>query len=91
MSVTMGNAIRELKVKISNTDIDMVEQDVRIVSKILYYYSNSLPQAKDSLCQYIDNYIRDRIILADEVIEDLAGKKIKDGDVILTYAKCVVS
>ena len=47
-------------------------------------------QAKDFLCQYIDNYIRDRITLADEVIEDLAGKKIKDGDVILTYAKWVV-
>jgi len=26
-------------------------------------------------------------MLADEVIEELAGKKIKDGDVILTYAK----
>jgi len=73
MSVTMGNAIRELKVKISNIDIDMVEQD-----------------AKDCLCQYIDNYIRDRITLADEVIEDLAGNKIKDGDVILTYAKSSV-
>ena len=31
MSATMGNAIRELKVKISNIDIDMVEQDVRIL------------------------------------------------------------
>lgn len=29
MSATMGNAIRELKVKISNIDIDVVEQDVR--------------------------------------------------------------
>lgn len=28
MSVSMGNAIRELKLKISNIDIDMVEQDV---------------------------------------------------------------
>ncbi len=28
MSVTMGNAIRELKLKISKIDIDMVEQDV---------------------------------------------------------------
>ena len=39
------------------------------------------------LCQKIDNYIRDRIIYADEVIQELAGKKIKDGDVILTYAR----
>jgi len=29
MSATMGNAIRELKMKISNIDIDVVEQDVR--------------------------------------------------------------
>ncbi|KAF8901651.1 initiation factor 2 subunit family-domain-containing protein [Gymnopilus junonius] len=73
MSVTMGNAIRELKVEISNMDIDMVEQD-----------------AKDALCLKIDNYIRDRIIIADEVIEENAGNKIKDGDVILTYAKSSV-
>lgn len=37
----------------------------------------------------VDNYIRDRIIIADEVIQELAGKKIKDGDVILTYARSV--
>lgn len=29
MSVTMGNAIRELKLEISGSDIDMPEQDVR--------------------------------------------------------------
>ncbi|KDR79202.1 hypothetical protein GALMADRAFT_243105 [Galerina marginata CBS 339.88] len=73
MSVTMGNAIRELKLEISSIDIDMIEQD-----------------AKDSLCLKIDNYIRDRIIIADEVIQELAGNKIKDGDVILTYAKSSV-
>lgn len=44
-------------------------------------------KAKDLLCQKIDDYIRDRIIIADEVIQDLACKKIKDGDVILTYAR----
>ncbi|KIK65569.1 hypothetical protein GYMLUDRAFT_39047 [Collybiopsis luxurians FD-317 M1] len=70
MSVTMGNAIRQLKLEISGSDIDLPEQD-----------------AKDALCQKIDNYIRDRIIIADEVIEDLAVKKIKDGDVVLTYAR----
>jgi translation initiation factor eIF-2B subunit delta len=46
-------------------------------------------QAKDDLCQKIDNYIRDRIIFADEVIQELAGKKINDGDAILTYARLV--
>ncbi|KAG6907832.1 hypothetical protein DXG01_007214 [Tephrocybe rancida] len=70
MSVTMGNAIRQLKLEISGSDIDMIEQD-----------------AKDALCQKIDNYIRERIIIADEVIQELAGKKINDGDVILTYAR----
>ncbi|KIJ70484.1 hypothetical protein HYDPIDRAFT_105221 [Hydnomerulius pinastri MD-312] len=73
MSVTMGNAIRQLKLDISESDIDMPEQD-----------------AKDALCDTIDNYIRDRIILADQVIQETAGKKIKDGDVILTYARSSV-
>ncbi|KAJ7276142.1 eukaryotic translation initiation factor 2B delta subunit [Mycena haematopus] len=73
MSVTMGNAIRQLKLEISGSDIDMPEQD-----------------AKDLLCSKIDDYIRDRIIIADEVIQDLACKKIKDGDVILTYARSSV-
>ncbi|KAF9495753.1 IF-2B-domain-containing protein [Pleurotus eryngii] len=73
MSVTMGNAIRQLKLEISDTDIDLPEQD-----------------AKDALCLKIDTYIRDRIIIADEVISELAGKKIKDGDVILTFARSSV-
>ncbi|THH12915.1 hypothetical protein EW146_g7246 [Bondarzewia mesenterica] len=49
MSVTMGNAIRQLKLEISGSDIDLPEQD-----------------AKDALCVKIDNYIRDRIIIADQ-------------------------
>lgn len=89
MSVSMGNAIRQLKLEISNTDIDMVEQDVsgslRSMTTALSHVLRF--QAKDSLCQTIDNYIRDRIIVADEVIEGLAGQKINDGDVVLTYAK----
>ncbi|KAI0688566.1 eukaryotic translation initiation factor 2B delta subunit [Cytidiella melzeri] len=73
MSVTMGNAIRQLKLEISGTDIDLPEQD-----------------AKKALCQKIDNYIRDRIMVADQVIEETTGNKIKDGDVILTYARSSV-
>ncbi|KZT27011.1 eukaryotic translation initiation factor 2B delta subunit [Neolentinus lepideus HHB14362 ss-1] len=73
MSVTMGNAIRQLKLDISGTDIDLPEQD-----------------AKDALCDKIDTYIRDRIIAADQVIEETAGNKIKDGDAILTYARSSV-
>ena len=93
MSVTMGNAIRQLKLEISGSDIDLPEQDVRsyrihIIFSILTARNLFLNfQAKDALCHKIDHYIRDRIIIADQVIQDIAGKKIKDGDIILTYAR----
>ena len=44
-------------------------------------------QAKDVLSRKIDTYIRERIIIADQVIQETAGNKIKDGDVVLTYAR----
>lgn len=44
-------------------------------------------QAKESLCEAIDLFIRERITLADEVIAREASSCIGDGDVILTYAK----
>ena len=31
--------------------------------------------------------MRERIIIADQVIQETAGSKIKDGDVVLTYAR----
>lgn len=34
-----------------------------------------------------DDALRERIVVADEVIQDTAVQKIKDGDVILTYAR----
>jgi len=46
--------------------------------------------AKDALCGKIDNYIRDRIIIADQVIQETAMKKIHDGDIVLTYARSSV-
>ncbi|KZO94818.1 IF-2B-domain-containing protein [Calocera viscosa TUFC12733] len=51
--------------------------------------SIDLPEqnAKDYLCERIDTYIRDRITVADRVIEDHAMEKIRDGDVVLTYAR----
>jgi len=73
MSISMGNAIRQLKLEISGSDIDLPEQD-----------------AKDALCDTIDNYTRDRILLADQVIQEIAGNKINDGDAILTYARSSV-
>ena len=86
MSVTMGNAIRQLKLEISGSDIDLPEQDVSR-SAVVFRCWTQLSQAKDALCLKIDNYIRDRIIIADQVIQETAGNKIKDGDVILTYAR----
>jgi translation initiation factor eIF-2B subunit delta len=38
----------------------------------------------------IDNFIRDRITMADQVITSLGLQKIQDGDVILTYARSSV-
>jgi translation initiation factor eIF-2B subunit delta len=71
MSISMGTAIRWLKLKISKIDIDQGDA-----------------QARESLCEDIDEYIRDRITLADQVISRTASQQlIKDGDVVLTYAK----
>lgn len=47
-------------------------------------------EAKEFLCTGITNYIRDKSTLAHQVIAELAAQKIKDGDVVLTYAKSVV-
>jgi translation initiation factor 2B subunit (eIF-2B alpha/beta/delta family) len=45
-------------------------------------------QAKHQLCEAIEHFIRDRIVMADRVIEAHAVSKINDGDVVLTYARC---
>ncbi|GAA6034322.1 hypothetical protein JCM8097_002667 [Rhodosporidiobolus ruineniae] len=49
-----------------------------------------LDEAKSLLLTKIDSFIRDRILLADRVIEQHAIDKINDGDVILTYARSSV-
>lgn len=66
----MGNAIRWLKVEISEFDPSTPESS-----------------AKQELCNAIDDFIRERITVADQVISDSAAEKICDGDVILTFAK----
>ncbi|CAG8972039.1 hypothetical protein HYALB_00004903 [Hymenoscyphus albidus] len=70
ISISMGNAIRWLKLEISKVDIDTPEAD-----------------AKKALCEGIDVFIRERVTFADQVIANSAAEKIRDGDVILTYAK----
>ena len=47
-------------------------------------------EAKDWLCERIDYFVRDRIVVADKVIEQHTLSKIKDGDVVMTYARCVL-
>ena len=46
--------------------------------------------AKTDLCNAIDNFIRERITVADEVIAGSAIEQIKDGDTVMTYAKSSV-
>ncbi|KAL4943602.1 hypothetical protein BDV06DRAFT_189492 [Aspergillus oleicola] len=43
-------------------------------------------QAKTSLCEFIDSFIREKITVADQVIAGSAAQKIKDGDVVVTFA-----
>jgi translation initiation factor eIF-2B subunit delta len=44
-------------------------------------------EAKQSVCEAIDLFIRERITLADEVIAREASDRIENGDVILTFTK----
>ena len=70
LSVSQGNAIRWLKVKISAVDVSTAED-----------------QAKKELCEAIDSFIRERIIVADDVIAESASERIQDGDVVMTYGR----
>ncbi|KAF3384315.1 putative translation initiation factor eIF-2B subunit delta [Penicillium rolfsii] len=42
--------------------------------------------AKATLCEFIDNFIREKITVADQVIAGSAAQKVQDGDVIVTFA-----
>ena len=66
----MGNAIRWLKVKISEVDPDTLETT-----------------AKTDLCESIENFIAERITVADKAIATSTAERVRDGDVILTYGR----
>ena len=70
MSISMGNAIRYLKMKIAKLEPDMPEADAKLY-----------------LCECIDTFINERIMLADQIISSAGAAKISSGDVLLTYAK----
>lgn len=44
-------------------------------------------EARDYLCEYIDRFIQERIIVTDQAIAASASSQIKNGSVVLTYAK----
>lgn len=68
-SISMGNAIRHLKMKISKISPQLDESE-----------------AKNQLMNHIDLFIERRIELADAVIVAHGVSKIRDGDVVLTFA-----
>jgi len=61
---------------------------IRYIKTEISKLSIDLPDedAKSLLCELIDNFIRDRIYLADQIIITNGLKKIKENDVILTYS-----
>ena len=73
LSVSQGNAIRWLKVKISAVDVSTPEA-----------------HAKLDLCTGIDDFIRERIVVADDVIAAHTHERIHNGDTILTYARSTI-
>lgn len=64
---------------------------IRFLKNEISTLSIDLPDedAKLKLCESIDDFIRDRIVYAGNVItrEALESKRIKDGDTILTFAR----
>lgn len=50
----------------------------------------SIKQAKQNLHEVIDDFLRERIMLAAQAIAQEAHGKIADGDVILVYSWLVI-
>eukprot|EP01133_Synstelium_polycarpum_P004225 gene4225-4927_t len=73
MSVSMGNSIGYFK-----------QQCLSEVNKLRETLTTH-EKAKEFICEKIDTFI-ERIVVADKVIAGYGVSKIKDGDVILTYA-----
>lgn len=47
-------------------------------------------EAKEHLLERINHFVRDRIVYASKIIRTQAGSKIKDGDVVMTFARSSV-
>lgn len=89
MSVSLGNAIRSLKVQISSIDIDLPEHAVSMALGGCVTRYSTYSQAKTELYSRIDQYLQERILAAGIAISTFGMAKIHDGDVVLTYARFV--
>lgn len=62
---------------------------IRWLKKLIVEVDPDMPEheAKDDLCDNIDRFIMERITATDQAIASSASQLIKDGSVVLTYAK----
>jgi len=61
---------------------------IRALKLFISSIDPSVPEdkAKESLCDFIDSFIREKITVADQVIASSAAQKIQNGDIIVTFA-----
>jgi hypothetical protein len=78
MSVTMGNAIRQIKLEISGSDIDLPEQDVRPLSSLHVLAGADSPTWTDYR-QRMPFVIRSTIIYAIEFFSLIKLSKKRQG------------
>ncbi|KAF2161383.1 hypothetical protein M409DRAFT_59095 [Zasmidium cellare ATCC 36951] len=62
---------------------------IRWLKKLIVEIDPSLPdhEAKNYVCDHIDRFIQERITVADQAIATSASSQIKNGSVVVTYAK----
>lgn len=62
---------------------------IRWLKKLVADIDPSMPEqeAKDYICSEIDRFIRERIFATDTAIASSASRQIKQGSIVLTYAK----
>lgn len=62
---------------------------IRWLKKLIVEIDPNMPEqeAKDELCEKIDTFIRERITVSDQAIAESARQQIKNGSVVLTFAK----
>jgi translation initiation factor eIF-2B subunit delta len=93
-SISMSNTIRYLKSQITilaSMESDLPERDVSILGPRPSSMFDDVyrSQAKELLCDRLDNFARDRIVLADYLIQETAVDKITENSTVFTFAKCV--